>query len=153
MDLFSLTSKPDVFEKLNLSTAKIIKEEVGEFNVIVGLESRGFIQGPFLAQHFKVPFVPIRKKGKLPGECHQVAYGTEYSQDVCEIQKDSLPAGSKVLIVDDLLATGGTLKAAESLISMIDGAEVVASYCLFEIPALKGKDKLAGKFVCIASLD
>jgi len=72
---------------------------------------------------------------------------------VCEIQKDSLPSGSKVLLVDDLLATGGTLKAAEDLISNIEGAEVAASYCLFEIPALKGKDKLSSKFVCMASLD
>ena len=73
MDLFSLTSDSEFFNELNMSTIKIINEEVGrpgtDFNVIVGLESRGFIQGPILAQHFNVPFVPIRKKGKLPGEC------------------------------------------------------------------------------------
>ena len=90
MDLFSLTSNPEAFKALNEGTVKIIETEVGKvsdgaFNVIVGLESRGFIQGPILAQHFGVPFVPIRKKGKLPGECHQQSYGTEYSQDTCEI--------------------------------------------------------------------
>ena len=83
MDLFSLTSDPEVFKKLNADTVRIIETEVGKsgeaFNCIVGLESRGFIQGPFLAQHFGIPFVPIRKKGKLPGECYQQAYGTEYS--------------------------------------------------------------------------
>ena len=98
-----------------------------------------------------MPFVPIRKKGKLPGECHQQAYGTEYSQDVCEIQKTALKAGAKVLIIDDLLATGGTLKAAEDLISKIDNTEVVASFCLFDIPVLKGKDRLAKPFVSVVS--
>ena len=140
-----------------LDTVKVIETEVGSpgthFNCIVGLESRGFIQGPMLAQHFMVPFVPIRKKGKLPGECFQQEYGTEYSRDVCEIQKHALAAGSKVLVVDDLLATGGTLKAAEDLINQIEGATISANFCLFEIPALKGKDLVSNPVVCIASLD
>ena len=97
--------------------------------------------------------MPIRKKGKLPGECFSQAYGTEYSQDICEIQKDALKPGAKALLVDDLLATGGTLKAAEDLVSKIEGAEVAASFCLFEIPALKGKEKLAKNFVSIVQLD
>ena len=141
MDLFSLTSDPKFFKELNEDTKKIIENEVGvgSFNHIVGLESRGFIQGPLLAEYFGVPFTPIRKKGKLPGECHKLEYGTEYSKDCCEIQKDALPAGAKVLIIDDLLATGGTLKAAEDLIAKIPGATVSASFCLFEIPFLKGK--------------
>ena len=91
----------------------------------------------------------MRKAGKLPGECYSIEYGTEYSKDKCEIQKDSLKAGDKVLIVDDLLATGGTLKAAEDLIKQIEGVEVVASYCLFEIPALKGREKVASKVISI----
>ena len=156
MDLFSLTRNHKFFQELNEFTLRVIRQEVGEpgtdFNVIVGLESRGFIQGPILAQALNLPFVPIRKKGKLPGECHQQAYGTEYSQDVCEIQKDSLQAGDKVLIVDDLLATGGTLKAAEDLISNIEGTSVAACYCLFEIAAMKGAEKLSGKFVTLVSL-
>ena len=119
MDLFSLTAKPKVFEELIKGTVKVIDEELGAdgFNCIIGLESRGFILGPVLANHYKVPFVPIRKKGKLPGECHKQVYGTEYSKDVCELQKDSLVPGSKVLLIDDLMATGGTMKAAEQLIS------------------------------------
>lgn len=74
MDLFSLTNDPAFFKMFNDGTVKVLEEEVGQagvdFNVIVGLESRGFIQGPILAMHFGVPFVPIRKKGKLPGECY-----------------------------------------------------------------------------------
>ena len=70
---------------MNDATALLLEKEAGSFTVIVGLESRGFIQGPILAQHFGVPFVPIRKAGKLPGECYSVSYGTEYSQDKCEI--------------------------------------------------------------------
>ena len=74
MDLFSLTANPQFFKKLTEGTIKIIDNEIGKagecFNCIVGLESRGFIQGPILAMHYGVPFVPIRKKGKLPGECH-----------------------------------------------------------------------------------
>ena len=69
-----------------------------------------------MAQHWNLPFVAVRKAGKLPGECYQISYGTEYSKDTCEIQKDCLPKDAKVLIVDDLCATGGTLKAAEDLI-------------------------------------
>ena len=87
IDMFSITADPQLFKMLNDATIKMVETELGadKFNAIVGLESRGFIQGPILAQHFGVPFVPIRKKGKLPGECFQQAYGTEYSQDVCEI--------------------------------------------------------------------
>ncbi len=89
MDLFSLTSDPKVFKILNEGTLRIIKEEIGEagvdFDIIVGLESRGFIQGPIIAYSLGLPFTPIRKKGKLPGECYEVAYGTEYSRDVAQI--------------------------------------------------------------------
>ena len=83
MDLFSLTSDPSFFKQMNDWTVKVIEKEVGTsglaFDVIVGLESRGFIQGPILAQLYGVPFVPVRKAGKLPGECHSISYGTEYS--------------------------------------------------------------------------
>ena len=155
MDLFSLTSNPQFFKELNEGTVKVIEKEIGRenFNVIVGLESRGFIQGPILASHFGVPFVPIRKKGKLPGAVWQQEYGTEYSKDICEIQKDSLKSGDKILLIDDLLATGGTLQAAESLVNKIEGTTVYASFCLFDIPVLGGAKKLSGKFVSVMSFD
>ena len=157
MDLFSITSNPAFFRQLNEDSAAIIRRELGlegsAFTHIVGLESRGFIQGPTLAQIFNVPFLPIRKKGKLPGECYKEEYGTEYSKDVCEIQKDALPQGAKVLIVDDLLATGGTLLAAENLCKKIPGVEVIGSFCLFEISFFKGRDRLTGKMVSIVQMD
>ena len=155
MDLFSLTSNPQFFAELNKNTTTIIDQEIGakSFDVIIGLESRGFIQGPILAQHYGVPFVPIRKKGKLPGECWSQEYGTEYSKDVCEIQKDSLKSGDRVLLVDDLLATGGTLKAAEDLVNKIPGTQVIGSYVLFEIPFLKGASKLKSKLVAAVQLE
>lgn len=79
---------------------------------VVGLETRGFFLGIILSLHWMVPFVPIRKSGKLPGECIKAGYSTEYSDDTVEIQSDSLNGESKVLILDDLFATGGTMNVA-----------------------------------------
>ena len=156
MDLFSLTSDSEAFKKINEGTAMVIEHEVGKageaFNVVVGMDSRGFIQGPILAQMFNLPFLPIRKAGKLPGECYTIEYGTEYSKDKCQIQKNSLKPGSKVLLVDDLLATGGSLKAAQDLVAQCEGCQVVASYCLFEVDFFKGRDTLDGKVVTIVNL-
>lgn len=108
---------------------------------VVGLESRGYYFGVLLAQRLEVPFVPIRKAGKLPGECVKQEYGLEYGKDVIEIQKDAIPTGAQVLIVDDLLATGGTAAAAVSLIHQL-GAKVVEFHCLVELKDLKGREKL-----------
>ena len=99
---------------------KYYEDKEERFNVVVGLESRGFLMGIVLAQHFKVPFVPIRKAGKLPGECLVQGYKTEYSDDRVEIQKDSVDENSNAIIVDDLLATGGTLKVACDLVKLAD---------------------------------
>ena len=97
--------------------------------------------GIVLAQHFNVPFVPIRKAGKLPGECIAQEYGTEYSKDKVEIQKGSVDENSNVIIVDDLLATGGTLKVACDLVQLC-GAKVSSCFVFFELVELKGRDKL-----------
>ena len=125
----------------------MIEVEVGKpgeaFNYIVGLEARGFVLGPILAMHYGLPFTAIRKKGKLPGEVYSEEYQLEYGTDCCQIQKDILKTDSKVLLVDDLLATGGTLAAAQRLIDQCDGAQVAASVVVFDIPALKGRDKLS----------
>ena len=99
-----------------------------------------------------MPFVAIRKKGKLPGECWNVGYTTEYSDDIIEIQKDAFPAGSKALIVDDLLATGGTLRAAEQLIENIPDASISAHVCVFDIHVLNGYAKLTKPCHCLISL-
>ena len=121
MDLFSITTKPHLLRKVIDALKYVIEVEIGKpgeaFNVIVGLESRGFVLGPILAMEFGLPFTPIRKCGKLPGEVFRSVYEKEYGGDAIEIQKGVLTAESKVLLVDDLLATGGTLEAAEELVS------------------------------------
>jgi adenine phosphoribosyltransferase len=113
-----------------------------EINAIVGLESRGFLLGLVLADRLGLPFVPIRKKNKLPGGTLKINYVTEYSEDVFEIQVGMITENSRVLIVDDLLATGGSLKAAEELVTMCKG-ETVGYYVAFEIGGLKGRDNLS----------
>ena len=148
MDLFSITTHPDLFQKVIEALKQMIEVEIGRpgeaFNYIVGLEARGFVLGPILAMHYNLPFTAIRKKGKLPGDCYcSDEYEKEYGPDACEIQKGVLNADSRVLILDDLLATGGTLSAAIQLVDRCDGAKVVASVVVFDIPLLKGRDKLS----------
>ena len=108
---------------------------------IVGIESRGFIFAPFLAYNLDAGFVPVRKKGKLPADVHQVEYQLEYGTDILEIHQDALPTGSKVMLVDDLIATGGTAKATTDLINQI-GCELVACGFLVELKGLQGRSML-----------
>lgn len=144
-DIFSLHKDPEMNNKLFENSVRkirgVAKQNGIEFNVILGLESRGFIVGIMLAHLFNVSFVPVRKKNKLPGEKAKATYTTEYSTDEMEIQKDSLNSESKVMIVDDLLATGGTLRVAEKLVAEC-GAQVTSYYVVFEIGVLKGRDTL-----------
>ena len=109
--------------------------------MIVGIEARGFIVGSALATKQGIGFVPIRKKGKLPGETNQMSYELEYGTDSLEIQKDSLTKDSRVLIVDDLLATGGTSKAACELVDM-SGGLVVGLLFVVELLSLNGRKML-----------
>ncbi len=108
---------------------------------IVGVESRGFIFGAALADRLELGFVPIRKVGKLPADTIQRSYDLEYGQATVEIHRDSLGKGEKVLIVDDLLATGGTLKASCELVEAL-GASVAEIWVLIELGFLSGRDKL-----------
>lgn len=120
-----------------------------EFDILVGPESRGFIFGMPLAYNLRKPFVPIRKKGKLPCETASVKYDLEYGSAEIEIHKRSIKPGDKVVIIDDLMATGGT---AEAMIKLIEGlgGEVVEILCLMELEGLKGRDKLQG--YCVDSV-
>ena len=111
---------------------------------VIGIESRGFIFGAALAQKLGCGFVPVRKPGKLPAETIEETYELEYGMDKIEIHKDSVTAGEKVLIHDDLLATGGTMAAACKLVEKL-GAEVVQISFIIELGFLKGRDKL-GKY-------
>lgn len=114
-----------------------------DYDVIAGAESRGFIFGAPIAYKNHKSFVPVRKKGKLPCETVEASYELEYGQAVIEIHKDSIKPGQKVVIVDDLIATGGTTQAIISLIESL-GGQVVKIIFLMELEGLKGKEKLSG---------
>ncbi|MBD3661917.1 MAG: adenine phosphoribosyltransferase, partial [Arenibacter algicola] len=110
---------------------------------VVGMESRGFFFAPLLATRLNAGFVPVRKRGKLPHQIISEPYALEYGTDVLEIHVDSILKGEKVLIHDDVLATGGTAKAVCKLIEKL-GGEVVQCNFLLELEFLKGRDKLSG---------
>lgn len=114
-----------------------------EFDVVAGAESRGFIFGTPIAYNTKKPFVLIRKKGKLPCETVQVDYDLEYGKATIEMHKDSIKPGQKVLIVDDLIATGGTTEAMIKLVESLGGI-VAGVVVMIELAGLNGREKLAG---------
>jgi len=114
-----------------------------DFDLIIGPESRGFIFGMPLAYNFKKGFVPVRKKGKLPAEVFSKEYALEYGTAIIEIHKDAIQEGQKVVIIDDLLATGGTAKAVIEMIEEM-GGEVVALRFLIELAELEGRKVLTG---------
>jgi adenine phosphoribosyltransferase len=112
---------------------------------IVGIESRGFILSPILAYQIGAGFVPVRKKGKLPAEKESITYSLEYGEDTLEIHKDAISKGTKVVVVDDLLATGGTAEAVVRLIERL-GGEVVSLAFIVELTFLKGRDRFQDKY-------
>ena len=114
-----------------------------DFDVIVGTESRGFIFGVPIAYNLHKPFVPVRKKGKLPCETISRTYDLEYGTATVEMHKDSIKPGQKVVIVDDLIATGGTIEASIAMVEAL-GGEVVKVIFLMELAGLKGRERLAG---------
>lgn len=114
-----------------------------DYDVVAGPESRGFIFGTPIAYNNHKPFVLIRKKGKLPCETVEIAYDLEYGQAVIEMHKDSIKPGQKVLIVDDLIATGGTTEAMVKLIESL-GGEVAGIVVLMELAGLNGRERMKG---------
>ena len=113
-----------------------------DFDIVVGPESRGFIFGVPVAYNMKKAFVPVRKKGKLPCETVSMEYDLEYGSAVIEMHKDSIKPGQKVVIIDDLIATGGTIEAITKLVEQL-GGEVVKIVFLMELAGLGGRRKLA----------
>jgi len=110
-------------------------------DVVVALDARGFLFGPSLALRLGAAFAPVRKAGKLPGECFKVGYQKEYGEDFFEMQKDAIGPGKRVVIVDDIIATGGSAAAAEQLVKLCGGT--VVEFCfLIELEFLHGRDKL-----------
>lgn len=140
-DITSVIQDPDGL-KLSIDSITDQLKDV-EFDVVVGPESRGFIFGMPVAYNTGKGFVPVRKKGKLPCETISMAYDLEYGQAVIEIHKDAIKPGQKVVIVDDLMATGGTMEAIIKLIEQL-GGEVAKICCLIELAGLNGKDKIKG---------
>ena len=138
-DLTTLLKHKDAFKKsVDLLAKKFKKDNV---DIVVGVEARGFIFGSILAYRLGAGFVPIRKKGKLPAKTKSITYQLEYGSDTLEVHEDAVPAGSRVLIVDDLLATGGTVKAVIDLLKE-QKAKIVGLAFLVELSFLKGKKKL-----------
>ena len=118
-------------------------------NLVVGVESRGFILGAAVADRLGVGFVPVRKPGKLPSQTVSASYELEYGADALEMHHDAVATGERVLIVDDLLATGGTAQATVSLLKQ-SGAQIVGLSFLIELTELDGRSKLDGEQVSAA---
>ena len=125
----------------------VAKPFVGQgIDVVVGIESRGFILGAAVAERIKAGFIPIRKPGKLPSKTLKESYALEYGTDALEVHEDAVERGQRVLIVDDVLATGGTASAAAQLVRKM-GGELHALAFLIELQFLNGKSKLTGEKV------
>ena len=139
-DVTTVLQDKDGF-KLSIDSMQKAIENV-DFDVIVGAESRGFIFGAPLAYNLHKSFVPIRKKGKLPYKTIEESYDLEYGKATIEIHEDAIKPGQRVVIIDDLIATGGTIEAMIRLIERL-GGEVVKICCLIDLPDLKGKEKLS----------
>lgn len=140
-DITTLLGNKKAF-KLAISTiADKYKDK--KIDAVLAVEARGFILGGAIAARLNAAFVPVRKKGKLPWKTNSVTYDLEYGTDTLEIHQDAIKPNDLILIVDDLLATGGTVKAVTELVKPL-GAKIVAMAFLIELVGLKGKEKLQG---------
>ena len=138
-DVTTLAQDGEAFQYTINTIAEYLKDK--NIDVVVGPEARGFLFGAPVASKLGVGFVPIRKKGKLPADTIQVEYDLEYGTDVLEIHKDGIKPGQRVAIVDDLLATGGTIAAVAKLVEQV-GGEVASMDFVIELTELKGSAKL-----------
>jgi adenine phosphoribosyltransferase len=140
-DITTLLKHP---EGLRRTVDALSAEFRGEkIDTVIGIEARGFIFAPAIAYHLGAGFVPVRKPKKLPAECASISYELEYGQDTLEIHRDAVGAGHRVLIADDLLATGGTAKAVAGLVEGLGGT-VVGLVFVVELEFLPGRKKLEG---------
>lgn len=138
-DVTSILQDADGLQLAIDSIQNLVKDV--DADVIVGTESRGFIFGVPVAYNLHKPFVPVRKKGKLPCETISQEYDLEYGSAVVEMHKDSIKPGQRVVLIDDLIATGGTIEAAIKMIEAL-GGEVVKIVFLMELAGLKGRERL-----------
>jgi adenine phosphoribosyltransferase len=138
-DITTLLNDPAAFSHvINRLTERLKKKEI---DVIVAIEARGFIIGAPLAYNLKASFVPVRKKGKLPSSTVSAKYDLEYGSEVVEMHKDAIQPGQKIVIIDDLLATGGTARAVSELVEKLRGRIVELDF-IIELEPLKGREKL-----------
>jgi adenine phosphoribosyltransferase len=138
-DITTLLKDPEAFEQSVLELSAPF--EKNKPDRIVGIEARGFIFGGAMAHHLGVGFVPVRKPGKLPAETVKESYALEYGEDAVEVHRDAVTEGMQILIVDDLLATGGTAAAAARLVTRL-GGEIAGMAFLIELCFLNGRGKL-----------
>ena len=138
-DITTLLKNPEAFD---FTLSKLLEFTKGkQITKVVGIESRGFIFGSLLAHKLNCGFIPVRKPGKLPAEKVSISYSLEYGEDRLEMHKDAIEPGDRVLVHDDLLATGGTMNAVCQLIEQL-GGEIVQVSFIVELSFLKGRDKL-----------
>lgn len=140
-DISPLMADGDAYREATKQIVDYAKEK--RIDMVVGPEARGFIVGCPVAYEMGVGFAPVRKKGKLPRETIEVTYGLEYGTDTLTLHKDAIKSGQRVLICDDLLATGGTIKATIDLVEELGGVVVGCAF-LIELMELKGREKIEG---------
>ena len=138
-DLTTLMQNPQAFQK----SCNVLYERYKDMKIdkIVGIDARGFVFGAVLAYKLGIGFVPVRKKGKLPWKTIQETYSLEYGEDTLEIHEDAVEKCEKVIIVDDLIATGGTIGATVKLVKKL-GADIIECAFVVELPDLKGRDQI-----------
>lgn len=140
-DITTLTLNPEAFQET--CDAFFERYKNAGLDKIVGIDARGFIFGSVLAYKLGIGFVPVRKKGKLPYQTIQAAYTLEYGESVVEMHEDAISKGEKVIIIDDLIATGGTAAAAVELVEKL-GGDIVELAFVIELPDLHGREKIKG---------
>jgi len=147
-DCMPVLKDPQLIADLCKQLATSMKQNHSDTKItaVAALEARGFLFAPLIAQHLKCACLPIRKKGKLPGETWHQEYELEYGKDMIEIQRDAVGPEDNVVIFDDLLATGGTLCASIDLVRKA-GVKILGTYVLMELSELKGRDRITAKNV------
>jgi len=140
-DLTTLMQDPQAFKE----SCDVLYNRYKRMDIdkVVGIDARGFVFGAVLAYKLGIGFVPVRKKGKLPWKTIQETYSLEYGEDTLEVHEDAVRKGEKVVIVDDLIATGGTVGATVKLLEKL-GAEIIECAFIVELPDLKGRDLIQG---------
>ncbi|KZT12719.1 adenine phosphoribosyltransferase [Laetiporus sulphureus 93-53] len=158
LDIFPILRNPLAFETLithfvhHLTSQTIPQSPSKKIDVVVGLDARGFLLGPIIAMRLGAAFVPVRKRGKLPGECVTATYEKEYGSDSFEMQADAIEPGQNVVVVDDLIATGGSAKAAGQLVTQ-RGGKILEYLFVIELPFLKGGEQLDSPVYSLVKAD